>query len=82
MLKQRQDSEANADAAGINKTYDFPAVLPWASHFIFLYFDFLNFLFIYFSVFSLFRATPMAYGGSQARGLVRAAAAGLRHSSR
>ena len=30
--------------------------------------------------FCLFRATPVAYGGSQARGLIGAAAAGLRHS--
>ena len=29
----------------------------------------------------LFRATPKAYRGSQARGLIRAAADGLRHSS-
>ena len=28
----------------------------------------------------LFRATPMAYGGSQAKGLIRATAAGLQHS--
>ena len=28
-----------------------------------------------------FRATPVAYGGSQARGLIRVIAAGLRHSS-
>ena len=28
----------------------------------------------------LFRASPMACGGSQARGLIRAVAAGLRHS--
>ena len=28
----------------------------------------------------LFRATPVAYGGSQARVLIKAAAAGLRHS--
>ena len=28
----------------------------------------------------LFRATAMAYGGSQARGLIRAVAAGLNHS--
>ena len=31
--------------------------------------------------FCLFRATPMAYGSSQARGRIRAAAAGLHHSS-
>ena len=30
--------------------------------------------------FVLFRAVPTAYGGSQARGLIGAAAAGLRHS--
>ena len=28
----------------------------------------------------LFRATPMAYGGSQARGQIRGTAAGLHHS--
>ena len=40
-------------------------------------------LFIYlFIYFCLFRATPMAYGGSQARGPIRAVAAGLRHSHR
>ena len=32
------------------------------------------------SFFFFFRATPMAYGGSQARGLIRAAAASLYHS--
>ena len=31
-------------------------------------------------LFSLFRETPVAYGGSQARGLIRATAAGLHHS--
>ena len=30
--------------------------------------------------FYLFRATPEAYGGSQARGRIRAAASGLHHS--
>ena len=39
------------------------------------------FLFIYFFVcFCLSRATPTACGGSQARGLIGAVAAGLRHS--
>ena len=33
-----------------------------------------------FFFFGLFRAALMAYGGSQARGLIGAAAAGLRHS--
>ena len=32
------------------------------------------------SLFFFFRATPMAYGGSQTRGLMGAAAAGLHHS--
>ena len=36
-----------------------------------------NSLFFFFLVFS--RATPVAYGGSQARGLIEAAAAGLHH---
>ena len=35
----------------------------------------------FFSVFCLFRATPTAYGSSQARGLIRAVAASLHHSS-
>ena len=37
----------------------------------------------FFFVFCLFRAAPVAYGGSQARGLIRAVAAGLcqRHSN-
>ena len=34
----------------------------------------------FFFVFCLFWAAPVAYGGSQARGLIRATAAGLRHS--
>ena len=38
------------------------------------------FYFILFFVFCLFRATPAAYGGSQARGRVEAIAAGLCHS--
>ena len=37
------------------------------------------FVFVFF-VFCFFRAAPAAYGGSQARGLIRAVAAGLRHS--
>ena len=37
-----------------------------------------NSLFFFF----LFRAPPMAFGGSQARGLIRATVAGLYHSSR
>ena len=32
-------------------------------------------------IISLFRATPAAYGGSQARVLIRAVAAGLHHSN-
>ena len=37
--------------------------------------------FPYFSLFLLFRHTPMAYGSSQARGLIRAAAASRNHSN-
>ena len=35
----------------------------------------------YILFFCLFRATPVAYGGSQARGQIRAVAASLRHNS-
>ena len=35
-----------------------------------------------FFFFKLFRAAPTAYGGSQARGLIRATTASLHHSSR
>ena len=43
-----------------------------------LLFYFLFYLFIHLFIFS--RATPAAYGGSQARILIGAIAAGLRHS--
>ena len=42
-------------------------------------FFFLSFFF-FSSVFCLLRATPVAYGGSQAKGLIGATAAGLRQS--
>ena len=38
------------------------------------------YLFFIFFVFCLFRATPVAYRGSQARGLIGAIASGLRQS--
>ena len=38
------------------------------------------FFFFFFFFFCLFRAAPSAYGGSQARGLIRAIAASLSHS--
>ena len=47
----------------------------------FILFYFILFYFILFFVFCLFRAAPVAYGGSQARGLIRATATGLHHSS-
>ena len=37
-------------------------------------------LLFFFFFLSFSRATPTAYGGSQARGLIRAVAAGLHHS--
>ena len=37
-------------------------------------------LFVFFPVFCLFKAAPLLYGGSQARGLIRATAASLHHS--
>ena len=36
---------------------------------------------VYFLFFCLFRAPPAAYGGSQARGIIRAVDAGYRHSN-
>ena len=44
---------------------------------------FFNFylIFFFFCLLSFFRASPTAYRGSQARGLIRAVAAGLRHNS-
>ena len=38
------------------------------------------FVFLFFCLFAFFRAAPSAYGGSQTRGLIGAAAAGLRQS--
>ena len=38
------------------------------------------YLFIYFVFFAISRAALVAYGGSQARGLIGAVAAGLHHS--
>ena len=47
----------------------------WVTHTLWwFFFFFFNFLFF------LFRATPTAYGSSQARGLIGAAASGLHHS--
>ena len=39
------------------------------------------FILFYLFIFLPFRATPKAYGGSQARDLISATAAGLHHSS-
>ena len=59
------------------------AVPAW--HYLFIHLQdtrSLNFFFSFFTffVFRLFRASPMAYGGPQARGPIGAVAAGLRHS--
>ena len=40
----------------------------------------LFFFFFFFFVFGHFRATPLAYGGSEARGRIGAVAASLHHS--
>ena len=47
--------------------------------FVFVLFLFL-FFGVFFGLFCLFGATPMENGGSQARGLIGAVAASLRHS--
>ena len=43
--------------------------------------DILFYLILFYFVFCLFRATAVAYGGSQARGLIGVVAASLHHSS-
>ena len=45
-----------------------------------LFYYFILFYFILLFYFHLFKAVPTAHGGSQARGGIRAVAAGLRHS--
>ena len=54
------------------------SVISQVSTYVQVWFFF--FFFFFFLVFCLFRPTPAAYGGSQARGLIRAAVANLRHS--
>ena len=48
----------------------------WTSHNVFLE----NWIFYFVLFFVFFRAAPAAYGSSQARGIIRATAAGLCHS--
>ena len=50
------------------------------SFFFLFFFFFFFFFFVFFVFFSFFWAPPEAYGGSQARGLIGAAAAGLHQS--
>ena len=50
------------------------------SHVIFNFLTFYFFIYLFIYLFCLFRAAPVAYGGSQARGLIRAVAASLRQS--
>ena len=45
-----------------------------------MYLAIMSLEYILFFFFCLFRATPMAYGGSQARGQIGVVAAGLHHS--
>ena len=56
------------------KEFFFGGVVLWLWVFLLLLFLF------WFGVFLLFRTTPMAYGGSQARGQIRAPAASHSHS--
>ena len=66
---------AVTQAAAVTTLDPQPTVPQENSNFsIFIY------LFIYFCLFAFSRATPAAYGGSQARGLNRDVAAGLHHS--
>ena len=56
---------------------NFPSFLSFVSVFFFVCFCFC----FCFCLFAISWATPTAYGGSQARGLIGAVAAGLHHSS-
>ena len=56
-----------------------PQVPLFLFFFILFYFILFYFILFYFILFLLFRATPVAYGGSQARGRIRAVAASHNH---
>ena len=56
-----------------------PSIHLFANHLLNPFY-FFKFNLILFFVFLSFRATPVAYRGPQARGLIRAVAAGLHHS--
>ena len=47
---------------------------------VFIYFIYLLLLLLFFFFFAFSRATPRAYGGSQARGLIGAVTSSLRQS--
>ena len=53
-----------------------PDLFPASFYFLFLFINY----YYYYLFFCLFRAIPMAYGGSQARGLIRAVAASPHYS--
>ena len=64
---------------GLQCSVNFYCIAKWCSH-TYIYILFLTLstcLFFFFSSFVFFRATPAAYGGSQARGQIGAAAASL-----
>ena len=69
---------AVTQAAAVTMPDAQPAVPRENWHIIF--FLFLKIIFCIIIIICLFRAPPMAYGGSQARGLIGAVAAGLHHS--
>ena len=56
-----------------------PVLRGWKDSMVVSTYEFvlLGFFFVFFCLFSLFRAAPAAYGSSQTRGLIRAVAAGL-----
>ena len=72
--KIRKHFEWNENEVLHQNLWDTPkAMLGWRV-FFFVFFCF------FFCLFAFSRATPAEYGGSQARGLIRAVAAGLHHS--
>ena len=59
------------------QVFPFLHILASICYLLSFYFNFLIFIYFWFLAFLSFRAVPMAYGGSQARGPIRTVAAGL-----
>ena len=79
---QRGLSEQRRKSSRFALSHEGPGlgVLPQLRSFSVSFFFIFLFIFIFIFIFCFFRAAPVAYGGSQARGLFGTPAAGLHHS--